>query len=93
VTSVARWATKVTHQHGHPIQHRTQYLYARRTYSFDATGALKRCLQQRADRLIGDDDPALSCGGCQVIPCGRKRLAQGRSASRHRGDDGIEEFA
>jgi RNA-directed DNA polymerase len=57
------------------------------------TGALKRCLQQCADRLIWDDDPALSCGGCQVIPCGRERLAQGRSASRHRGDDGIEEFA
>jgi hypothetical protein len=28
-----------------------------------ATGALKMCLHEVADRLVGDGDPALGCGG------------------------------
>jgi len=51
----------------------------------------RACLQERGDRLVGDDDPALGSGYSHVVLGGRECLAQGRRAGRHRGDDGVED--
>jgi len=64
---------------------------ARRVSAHAALGAFRRRLDQCANRLVRDDDPALCCGRGDVGPSWLDHLAQGRRAGRHRGDDGVED--
>jgi hypothetical protein len=60
-------------------------------HSHAALARSRACLQERGDRLVGDDDPALGSGCGHVVLGGRECLVQGRRAGRHGRDDGDED--